>query len=494
MRSSNVSVDQPAQAQQFNSLRADAAGGASLLVHQQFGYFTLSTNPGNGKTLTLTINGSAIIFTFVSSVGSSPNNVLIGASAVATCANLLALLNQPQTSTTTGVALSIANQMLVGFLSYSLVGTTLTISGNNTLNFGPVTSFSAATDATSDAWTSQTMQLYVEPGTTTIAGTNISFLGGSTPTFTAPSSHPRIDLVTINGSGAIVLINGTEGVSPAIPPYPTGSVVLAEVFHVVGETALYDNGNQQSGQGYIQKDARPFFNITQIVQSGLIMMWPVAPVPATWLACDGSTISRATYPALFGIVAPVFGTVTVTIASPTVISAAAHGLQIGDQVYFTTTGALPTGISPNTLYYIISAGYGANAFQISATRGGSAINTSGSQSGVHTMTVCPFGLGDGSTTFNLPDMRANVPVGYKAADANMGYYGQNGGEATHTLTTPEMPAHTHSTDPVDGSASFGYEAGNNGQGTTVGTSGSAGGGGAHNNLQPYLTLLFIIKT
>jgi microcystin-dependent protein len=109
------------------------------------------------------------------------------------------------------------------------------------------------------------------------------------------------------------------------------------------------------------------------------------------------------------------------------------------------------------------------------------------------MTVCPFGLGDGSTTFNLPDMRANVPAGYKAADTNMGYYGQKGGEATHTLTTPEIPSHTHTYDGLVGGTGAGWS-GSASTSTGTETSGSTGGGGAHNNLSPFLVLLFIVKT
>lgn len=83
---------------------------------------------------------------------------------------------------------------------------------------------------------------------------------------------------------------------------------------------------------------------------------------------------------------PPFGTVTVTIASPAVFSFTAHGLNAGDQVVFTTTGALPTGLTAGTVYYVIAAGLTANAFEVSATPGGSAVNTSVSQSGTHTMT------------------------------------------------------------------------------------------------------------
>lgn len=80
-------------------------------------------------------------------------------------------------------------------------------------------------------------------------------------------------------------------------------------------------------------------------------------------------------------------TVTMTIASPGVVTLATHGLAINSVVYFSTTGALPTGITAGSPYYIIAAGLTASAFEVSATLGGAAVNTSGSQSGTHTLTT-----------------------------------------------------------------------------------------------------------
>lgn len=80
---------------------------------------------------------------------------------------------------------------------------------------------------------------------------------------------------------------------------------------------------------------------------------------------------------------PPSDTVTMTIASPAVVTWTAHGLVAGSPVKFSTSGALPTGVTAGTTYYVISAGLTANTFQFSATRGGAAINTSGSQSGTH---------------------------------------------------------------------------------------------------------------
>ncbi|MDX0354317.1 hypothetical protein CN162_12630 [Sinorhizobium meliloti] len=82
-------------------------------------------------------------------------------------------------------------------------------------------------------------------------------------------------------------------------------------------------------------------------------------------------------------------TVTMTIASPGVISWNAHGLAAGTPVKFSTTGALPTGLTAGTTYYVVNPT--ANDFQVAATPGGAAIDTSGTQSGTHTATTAPTG-------------------------------------------------------------------------------------------------------
>ena len=79
------------------------------------------------------------------------------------------------------------------------------------------------------------------------------------------------------------------------------------------------------------------------------------------------------------------GTATVTIASPGVVTYALHWLVAGDTVYFETTGALPTGLTASTQYYVISTGLTVNTFQLALTSGWAAINTSGGQSGFHSL-------------------------------------------------------------------------------------------------------------
>ena len=77
---------------------------------------------------------------------------------------------------------------------------------------------------------------------------------------------------------------------------------------------------------------------------------------------------------------------SITNASPAVVNYTSHPFVAGDKVVFSTTGTLPTGLTAGTVYYVISAGLTANAFEVSATSGGAAINTSSAGSGTHSVT------------------------------------------------------------------------------------------------------------
>jgi len=128
-----------------------------------------------------------------------------------------------------------------------------------------------------------------------------------------------------------------------------------------------------------------------------------------------------------------------------------------------------------------------------------------------------YGVGDGSTTFNVPDMQGRVPAGVNTGDANFVSLNTKVGSATHTLTSGEMPSHTHTQNShlhYIWHTAYGYI------GTVAGTFGAiinrdaigdnvgglwtatattavnqnTGGGGAHNNLQPTIALYYIIAT
>jgi hypothetical protein len=90
-------------------------------------------------------------------------------------------------------------------------------------------------------------------------------------------------------------------------------------------------------------------------------------------------------------------TCTISIASPAVITRNSHGFVAGDVIKFTTTGNLPTGISFLTRYFVLDdSPPTANTFRISTEPGGTAVVTTGSQSGVQTVGLVTGGVGDTS--------------------------------------------------------------------------------------------------
>ena len=118
--------------------------------------------------------------------------------------------------------------------------------------------------------------------------------------------------------------------------------------------------------------------------------------------------------------------------------------------------------------------------------------------------------GDGRSTFGLPDLRGRAPVCVGQGPGLSAYtQGQMSGEATHTLTTQEMPMHNHALNgdgvtanlPGPGGNMFGKGPGRTGylygsSSTAVAMVGtimqSAGSSQAHDNMQPFLVLNFII--
>jgi microcystin-dependent protein len=249
---------------------------------------------------------------------------------------------------------------------------------------------------------------------------------------------------------------------------------------------------------------------------GLVSPCAGRTAPLGTLLCDGAAYSRATYANLFNYIVPSLGTFTITIAAPGVVTLTGHGLLTGDQVYLTTTGALPTGLSANTIYWITKIDN--NSFKLATSlanaKASTNITTTGTQSGTHTARFCPWGLGDGSTTFNVPNIKGRIIVGQDTADTAFNLINVPDtyiGEKTHVLSIAELPTidmDSYKTDPThahttpfsngdqDGSGSNGTING----GATATSSASTGitfapfgSGTAHNNVQPYTVMPYVIK-
>ena len=109
-----------------------------------------------------------------------------------------------------------------------------------------------------------------------------------------------------------------------------------------------------------------------------------------------------------------------------------------------------------------------------------------------------YGSGDGSTTFNLPNLKGRVAVGRDNTQTEFDTLGETGGEKAVTLTEAQMPSHNHSINPamIVGTGSGGinnYAPMGNNPSQAVSTF-DAGSDQAHNNLQPYLVINYIIKS
>lgn len=136
-----------------------------------------------------------------------------------------------------------------------------------------------------------------------------------------------------------------------------------------------------------------------------------------------------------------------------------------------------------------------------------------------------YGAGDGSTTFNIPDLRGRVCAGkgdmggVDAGRITPGYFGSNGaalgavgGSESHILTTAQLASHSHANTLIDpghvhGGVPQAVGAGGGGGFSTVNgttstssattgitiTNASTGSGSPHNNVQPTIILSKIVR-
>tara|TARA_B100001939_G_scaffold251923_1_gene218817 strand:- start:4618 stop:5628 length:1011 start_codon:yes stop_codon:yes gene_type:complete len=293
---------------------------------------------------------------------------------------------------------------------------------------------------------------------TTIGGSTSA--AGTFTTLTSPTVQPT--------SGQSLLIKNSGGSVNAITVDTSGHVTVANNFIANGDTTI---GSASSDTLTITATASGSANFSGL--TGEIRMYGGTSEPAGWKFCDYQTLNTYTFRAL---------------------------------------------------HAVISNTYGGTAYNAGVT----------DQSGA-------------TTTFNVPDMRGRVPIGVNASssltDRGAKAIGSSGGADTHQLSTNELaqhnhtgPSHTHTFSATsqgqsqththntnaehsvqtlhsssDGNADIlwppgtGFNTGNASNdhthdisGTTAasgtGNTGNTGSGAAHNNLQPYLTVNYIIKT
>lgn len=266
---------------------------------------------------------------------------------------------------------------------------------------------------------------------------------------------------TYNAAKGVWLVSEIVVPTVTTSDTPPSSPKDGDMWMYTGDGTVFVFYQDVDGGQWIQTSGLGIEPKTDNLPAGSIIMWAASSPPANWLICDGSVVARADWPSLFASI-------------------------------------------------------------------GTTYNTGG----------------ETTEQFRLPNLKGRVAVGRDSAQTEFDTLGETGGAKTHTLTTAEMPSHTHIQDAhnhtqnahnhtqnphnhnflyqgveyagwnaasVAGS-SLNFYVGNSAvpqttianttatnnattatnQATTA-TNQNTGGGGAHNNLQPYIVLNYIVK-
>ncbi len=245
--------------------------------------------------------------------------------------------------------------------------------------------------------------------TLTINNTWTAYANGQKLSFKA--SFTNTGAVTLNVTNADATALGAKAIrGPGDTALPANAIISGGRYNV-----QYDTTANASAGGWVLLN----LNKRALLSGATNFYVRTAPLTCTISIASPGVVTRASHglsandpfvPAIL----PNTAAISVTIASPAVVSWFLHAFSAGQPFKFSTTnGALPTGITAGTTYYVISAGLVAGvSFQFSATVGGAAVNTSGTQSGSHfgeTVGTMPTGLlADGTIYYVKTVLDANT--------------------------------------------------------------------------------------
>lgn len=270
----------------------------------------------------------------------------------------------------------------------------------------------------------------------------------------------------------------------------TGSAVTTTVDYKLTSASSVDPGHKHTSASLT--------DLSTIVPTGSILPYGGSSAPTNFLLCDGSTVSRSTYATLFGVIGTTFGAgngsttfglpdmrgrtvvgvgtgtkvatvssrATDTLTVTGITSAANNEFQTGQAVTYHTTGSVMTGLTNDTVYYVIRVTN--TTFKVASSlanaQNGTQVSLSSDGTGTHTFTQ----------TLTARTL------------------GDTGGEENHAMSSTELLAHSHTAHFQSGSTSqAGASAMNN---TQDGSTGSTGGNAAMNAMQPFVALNYIIRT
>lgn len=274
-----------------------------------------------------------------------------------------------------------------------------------------------------------------------------------------------------------------------------------ESSNVDTDTALTANSDTKVPS---QKAIRTYVNTvaatTYLVPTGAILPYGGSSAPTNFLLCDGTAVSRVTYATLFGIISTSYGvgngsttfnlpdlrgrttlgagtgTKVATFASRAsnvitvtgLTNAANNEFQTGQAVTYHTTSGVITGLSNDTVYYLIRTGNLTFSLATTLTNAQNAtaiaLSSDGSGTQTFTQTLTTRAVGD------------------------------TGGEENHAMSSTELLAHTHTTSSASnisrGATADTLMRGGTGDNISSSTGGNAG----MNVMQPFAGVNYIIKT
>lgn len=396
----------------FNgALGTPSSGTATNLTGLPISTGVSGLGTGVATALAVNVGSAGALVTF---------NGALGTPSSGTATNLTGL---PLTTGVTGV-LPVANggtnassASIAAFnniTGYSAAGATGTTSTNLVFSTSPtlVTPVLGAATGTSLSVTGALTAFSgtaIPAGGTTGSGVKVSstsnfglFFGSGAPTLSAAqgSIYLRSD-----GTSSTGVYTNTDGSTTWSAIGSDGGLTVGTTTIASGTTGrvLYDNGGVLGealltySAAVLQLGAADASTATaQTLQVQSVVAGTSSVAGAAWteiqsLSTGTGTAGTRIYQAGFALAAAAGNTVTMTIATPCVVSLASHGYVTGTPIVFTTTGALPTGITSGTTYYVVAISGSTGTFNVATSVAnaiaGTLVATSGSQSGTHTGTT-----------------------------------------------------------------------------------------------------------
>jgi len=343
------------------------------------------------------------------------------------------------------------------------------------------------------------------------AGEPVTVDAQLSPALTAPTANPRIDILVIDSAGTLSWVAGTEASTPVAPwaSVPVAKMPIAEVYCKTSMTKVvpYEDKDVETTEGYILSDVRPFLQKPITTFTGLsdapssitALYFLRGNAAGTKLEFAALTLDplplgeQASDPAVAANQGKIYakdvsGSTEVFARSDAGIVQITDGGKIKGSVPAGSVQAYAGSTAPDGWLFCY----------------GQAVSRT-TYSDLYTTIGTTFGTGDGSTTFNVPDLRGRTVIALdnmggssanRVVNAQADVLGGVMGTETHTLTITEMPAHTHNVQTYQSSGSSAYVYGyasNNGGSVVSGAALTTGGGGAHNNMQPTMAMNYIIK-